>query len=56
VVQHLPSKCKALGSVPSSGKKKKKKKKEKKRKEKKKIFDHTVNPKIVFLVVVWLNP
>jgi len=36
VVELLPSKRKALGSVPSSGKKKKKKKerKEKKRKEK----------------------
>jgi len=38
VVEHLPSKRKALGSVLSSGKKKKRK--EKKRKEKKRKSGH----------------
>jgi len=36
VVEHLPRKRKALGSVPSSGKKKKEPKKKKKRKKKEK--------------------
>jgi len=35
VVECLPSKCKALGSVPSSEKKKKEKKKKKKKKKEK---------------------
>jgi len=38
VVEHLPSKRKALGSVPSS----EKKKKEKKKKEKESTYQHTM--------------
>jgi len=38
VVERLPSKCKALGSVPSSGKKKKKKRESKSSRKKKDTF------------------
>jgi hypothetical protein len=44
VVEHLPSKCEALSSNSSTGKRKEKKERERKRERKKKIFSDPKSP------------